>query len=102
MGVSVRWFSEQVRSGSLLGNLGPGSGVFSGNGSSFPLSQERRLCLLLVLPVLTGMGIRRCWPDITKRHGRTLLGFSIAVTVLGRVEFAVFATAYFLVQVPLL
>jgi bile acid:Na+ symporter, BASS family len=129
---------------------------------------------LLVLPVLTGMGIRRRWPGITKRHGRTLLGFSvaalaallgfvivreaaqfasdlieiaavaglltllafgagwtigwasgagatdrftvgmvfvvrnvgiataIAVTVLGRVEFAVFATAYFLAQVPIL
>jgi ACR3 family arsenite efflux pump ArsB len=27
---------------------------------------------------------------------------SIAVTVLGRVEFAVFATAYFLAQVPIL
>jgi hypothetical protein len=27
---------------------------------------------------------------------------AIAVTVLGRVEFAVFATAYFLAQVPLL
>jgi bile acid:Na+ symporter, BASS family len=133
-----------------------------------------QLSLLLVLPVLTGMGIRRRWPDITKRHGRALLGSSIAalaallgiiivqeaehfasaltdiaaagalltvlafgagwvtgwasaagatdrftvgmvfvvrnvgiatamaVTVLGRVEFAVFATAYFLVQVPLL
>jgi bile acid:Na+ symporter, BASS family len=133
-----------------------------------------QLFLLLVLPVLTGMGIRRRWPDITRRHGRSLLGFSIAtlaallgfiivqeaeqfagalseiaaaaalltvlafaagwvtgwvsgagapdrftvgmvfvvrnvgiataiaVTVLGRVEFAVFATAYFLAQVPLL
>jgi BASS family bile acid:Na+ symporter len=133
-----------------------------------------QLVLLLVLPVLTGMGIRRRWPDITRRHGRTLLGFSIAalaallgfvivreaeqfasalteiaaaaaaltvlafgagwatgwasgaratdrftvgmvfvvrnvgiataiaVTVLGRVEFAVFATAYFLAQVPIL
>jgi BASS family bile acid:Na+ symporter len=132
------------------------------------------LFLLLVLPVLAGMGIRRRWPDIAERHGRTLLGFSIAtlaallgfiiaqeaehfasaltdialavalltalafgvgwatgwasgagardrftvgmvfvvrnvgiataiaVTVLGRVEFAVFATAYFLAQVPLL
>jgi BASS family bile acid:Na+ symporter len=132
------------------------------------------LFLLLVLPVLTGMGIRRRWPDITKTHGRVLLGFSIAtvaallgfiivkeaehfasaltdiaaaaalltvlafgaglatgwtsgaraidrctvrmvfvvrsvgiataiaVTVLGRVEFAVFATAYFLAQVPIL
>src|SRR5262245_3416477 len=29
-----------------------------------------QLFLLLVLPVLTGMGIRRRWPDITKRHGR--------------------------------
>jgi BASS family bile acid:Na+ symporter len=133
-----------------------------------------QLCLLLVLPVLTGMGVRRRWPEITKRHGRSLLGFSIgalatllgfvivqeaehfasaltdiaaaadlltvlafgagwaigwasgaramdrftvgmvfvvrnvgiataiAVTVLGRVEFAVFATAYFLAQVPIL
>ncbi len=133
-----------------------------------------QLFLLLVLPVLAGMGIRRRWPDITRRHGRTLLGLSIAalaallgfvivqeaeqfasalteiaaaaalltvlafgagwatgwasaagatdrftmgmvfvvrnvgiataiaVTVLGRVEFAVFATAYFLTQVPIL
>jgi bile acid:Na+ symporter, BASS family len=133
-----------------------------------------QLFLLLVLPVLTGMGIRRRWPDVTRRHGRTLLGFSvaalaallgfiivqeaeqfasaltdiaaaaalltvlafgtgwamgrvcgagatdrftvgmvfvvrnvgiataIAVTVLGRIEFAVFATAYFLAQVPIL
>jgi BASS family bile acid:Na+ symporter len=131
-----------------------------------------QLFCLLVLPVLTGMGIRRRWPYITQRHGRTLPGFSIAtlvallgfvivreaeqfasaltdiaaasltvlafgagwaagwasgaratdrftvgmvfvvrnvgiataiaVTVLGRVEFAVFATAYFLAQVPIL
>lgn len=133
-----------------------------------------QLVLLLVLPVLCGMGIRRRWPEVTKRHARTLLGFSvatlaallgfiivqeaeqfasaltdlavaagvltvlafgagwatgwasaagaterftvgmvfvvrnvgiataIAVTALGRVEFAVFATAYFLAQVPLL
>jgi BASS family bile acid:Na+ symporter len=133
-----------------------------------------QLLLLLVLPVLSGMGIRRRWPDVTKGHARTLLGFSvatlaallgfiivqeaeqfasavadlavaagvltilafgagwatgwasaagatdcftvgmvfvvrnvgiataIAVTALGRVEFAVFATAYFLAQVPLL
>src|SRR5262249_56858391 len=32
----------------------------------------------LVLPVLSGMGIRRRWPDVTKRHARTLLGFSVA------------------------
>jgi len=38
-----------------------------------------QLVLMLVLPVLT-----------------------IAVTVLGQVEFAVFATAYFLAQVPIL
>jgi bile acid:Na+ symporter, BASS family len=131
-----------------------------------------QLVLLLVLPILTGMSIRRRWPDITRRHGRTLLGLSIAtladllgfiiaqeaehfasalteiasalltvlafgtgwatgwasaagvterftvgmvfvvrnvgiataiaVTVLGRVEFAVFATAYFLAQAPIL
>ncbi len=120
------------------------------------------------------MGIRRRWPNVTRRHARTLLGFSvaslvallgfiiaqaaeqfagavtdlavaagvltalafgagwatgwasgagvsdrftvgmvfvvrnvgiataIAVTALGRVEFAVFATAYFLAQAPLL
>jgi bile acid:Na+ symporter, BASS family len=133
-----------------------------------------QLFVLLVLPVLIGMGIRHRWPAITQNHGRTLLGFSIAaltvllgfiivqeaeqfasaladiavaaalltvlafgtgwamgrvcgagstdrftigivfvvrnvgiataiaVTVLGRVEFAVFATAYFLAQVPIL
>jgi BASS family bile acid:Na+ symporter len=133
-----------------------------------------QLVLLLCLPVLAGMGIRWRWPAITKRHGRTLLGLSIAalavllgmivgqetgqfasalaeivgaatfltvlafgagwatglasgggstdrftvgmvfvvrnvgiataiaVTALGRAEFAVFATAYFLAQVPLL
>jgi BASS family bile acid:Na+ symporter len=37
-----------------------------------------QLCVLLVLPVLTGMFTRRRRPDITRRHGRTLLGFSIA------------------------
>jgi BASS family bile acid:Na+ symporter len=148
-----------------------------GESTGFPVPYAvlaGQLFLLLVLPVLTGMGIRRRWPDITRRHGRTLLGFSIAalaallgfiivqeaeqfasaltdiavaaalltvlafgagwaigratgagatdcytagmffvvrnvgiataiaVTVLGRVEFAVFATAYFLAQVPLL
>jgi BASS family bile acid:Na+ symporter len=129
---------------------------------------------LLVLPVLAGMGIRRRWPALAERHGRSLLAFSIAtlaallgfiivqeaehfaralteivpavalltvlafgvgwttgwasgagatdrftvgivfvvrnvgiataiaVTILGRVEFAVFATAYFLAQVPIL
>lgn len=134
----------------------------------------RQLFLMLVLPVLFGMGIRQRWPDITKQHGRKLLAFTIAalamllgvvivqeaehfasafteigvasalltvlaftagwatawvsgatamdrftvgiafvvrnvglatavaVTVLGRVEFAVFATAYFLAQAPLL
>jgi bile acid:Na+ symporter, BASS family len=133
-----------------------------------------QLFVLLVLPVMIGMGIRHHWPAITQNHGRTLLGFSIAaltvllgfiivqeadqfanaladiavaaalltvlafgtgwgtarvcgagstdrftigmvfvvrnvgiataiaVTVLGRVEFAVFATAYFLAQVPIL
>jgi BASS family bile acid:Na+ symporter len=134
----------------------------------------RQLCLLLVLPVLIGMGIRQRWPEFTRRCGRGLLGVNIAalaallgfvtvqeaehfasaltdlaaavawltglafgvgwatgwasaagardrftvgmvfvvrnvgiataiaVTVLGRVEFAVFATAYFLAQVPIL
>lgn len=133
-----------------------------------------QLVLLLAAPVLSGMEIRRRWPEITKRHARTLLGVSvatlaallgiiitqeaeqfasafadlvaaaglltvlafgagwtsgwvggahaterfavgmvfvvrnvgiataIAVTALGRVEFAVFATAYFLAQVPML
>jgi BASS family bile acid:Na+ symporter len=133
-----------------------------------------QLSLLLVLPILTGMTIRRRWPDVSRRHGRILLGFSfaalvallafvivqqaeqfasmlanllstavlmtvlafgagwmtgwacgggasdrftigmvfvvrnvgiataIAVTILGKVEFAVFATAYFLAQTPLL
>lgn len=132
-----------------------------------------QLVLLLILPVLIGMSVRRCWPDITQRHGRVFLGSSIAalalllaliivqeakqfasaltdisaavvlltimafgagwvtgwsggakwtdrftvgmifvvrnvgiataiaVTVLGRVEFAVFATAYFLAQTPI-
>lgn len=133
-----------------------------------------QMALLLVLPVLAGMQIRRRWPNAARRHGKILLGFSvaalvallgiviakeaeqfasalvnllaaatlftvlafgagwmtgwacggevadrftigmvfvvrnvgiataIAVTALGRVEFAVFATAYFLVQVPVL
>jgi BASS family bile acid:Na+ symporter len=132
------------------------------------------LFVLLVLPVLAGMGVRRRRPNVAQRHGRILLGSSIAalaallgfiivqeaehfagsladiapavalltflafgagwatawargagamdrftvgmvfvvrnvgiataiaVTVLGRVEFAVFATAYFLAQVPIL
>jgi BASS family bile acid:Na+ symporter len=134
----------------------------------------RQLVLVLVVPVLGGMGVRRRWPDLAKRHGRSLLGLSVAtlaallgliivqegeqfaralvdiaaasllltvlafgvgwatgwasnaaaadrftvgmvfvvrnvgiatavaVTALGQAEFAVFATAYFLAQVPLL
>ena len=148
-----------------------------GEAAGFPVPfavLARQLVLLLVVPVLTGMDIRRRWPDITQRHGRTLLGLSIAalaallgfiivqeaehfasaladiavaaamltvlafaagwatgwssaagatdcfavgmafvvrnvgiataiaVTALGRVKFAVFATAYFLAQVPIL
>jgi bile acid:Na+ symporter, BASS family len=133
-----------------------------------------QLSLLLIVPVLTGMGLRHQWPNVAARHGRTLLGASIAalaaimamiiaqereqfahhlgeivvatavlsvlafgtgwligwlsaggasdrftvgmvfvvrnvgiataiaVTVLGRAEFAVFATAYFLAQAPML
>lgn len=133
-----------------------------------------QMALLLVLPVLVGMQIRRRWPNAPRRHGKILLGFgvaalvallgivisreieefasalanllaaailftvmafgagwmigwacagevanrftvgmvfvvrnvgiatAIALTALGRVEFAVFATAYFLVQVPVL
>jgi BASS family bile acid:Na+ symporter len=133
-----------------------------------------QLLLLLVVPVLLGMALRRYRPDFARRHEQTLLwasvaalaalvGFviaqeaehfigeaaelgwtvalltacaltagygtgwacggsaqdrrslamafvvrnvgiatAVAVTVLGRVEFAVFATAYFLIQVPLL
>jgi BASS family bile acid:Na+ symporter len=149
----------------------------NGASTSFPVPSgvlAGQLVLLLVLPVLSGMGIRRRWPDFTRRHARTLLGVSvatlaallgliilqeaeqfanafadlaaatgvltvlafgagwatgwtsaagaadrftvgiffvvrnvgiataIAVTALGRIEFAVFATAYFLAQVPLL
>jgi bile acid:Na+ symporter, BASS family len=151
------------------------SQVGESNSLPVPLAAlARQLFLLLVLPVLTGMGIRCRWPGITRRHGRTLMGCSIgalaallgfvivqeteqfasaltavaaaavlltvlafgagwaiawvstagamdrftvgmvfvvrnvglamaiAVTVLGRIEFVVFATAYFLVQLPLL
>jgi BASS family bile acid:Na+ symporter len=148
-----------------------------GGSAGFPVSLgvlARQLFLLLALPVLSGMAIRRRWPDVTKRHGRKLLGISVAslgvllllvivqeadrfttaaadiggatgvltalafgagyttgwasgadatdrftvgmvfvvrnvglataisVAALGRVEFAVFATAYFLAQVPIL
>jgi BASS family bile acid:Na+ symporter len=133
-----------------------------------------QLLLMLILPMLIGMFVRRTRPEFARRHGRTLLrlavvglaallalvvvqewdhlfgdfieislavalltgimlsvGFlagwacalgpgdcfalamvlvvrnvaiatAVAVTVLGRTEFAVFATAYFLNQVPLL
>jgi BASS family bile acid:Na+ symporter len=144
-------------------------------GFSAPLGMLMgQLFILLVLPVLGGMAVRRRWPDITRRHGRTLLGLgvasltallllvimneaeqfahafadlaaaasvltiagfgagwatgfvsgagasdrftvgmvfvvrnvgiatAIAVTALGRVEFAVFGTAYFLAQTPVL
>jgi BASS family bile acid:Na+ symporter len=37
-----------------------------------------QLVLLLVLPVLTGMAIRRRRPDITKRHAPGLLGIIVA------------------------
>jgi BASS family bile acid:Na+ symporter len=132
------------------------------------------LIVLLVVPVLCGMGVRRRWPGVAERHGKTLLRLSVvalvtllglvisleasrfvdnwpeiapaallltvlafgagwatgwasgaggsgrfamgmafavrnvgiatavAITVLGRAEFAVFATAYFLTQVPIL
>jgi BASS family bile acid:Na+ symporter len=144
-------------------------------GFSVPLGTlVGQLFLLLIFPIFTGMAIRRCRPEITARHGRALLAFSIvalvallaliiaeeaehfagaladiaatstlltglafgagwatgwmsgagpadrftvgmvfvvrnvgvatalAVTVLGRVEFAVFATAYFIAQAPIL
>src|SRR5215472_10133964 len=49
------------------------------NGFSLPFGVlAGQLFLLLVLPILAGMAIRRRWPDITQRHGRGLLGFSIA------------------------
>jgi BASS family bile acid:Na+ symporter len=148
-----------------------------GESSGFPVPPAvlaGQLFLLLVVPVLAGMAIRRRWPDITRRHGRAFLAFSIAaltallgfiivreaehfaraladiaaaaasltvlallagfgvawacgapaadrftlglvfavrnvsiatavaVTALGQLEFAVFATAYFLSQAPLL
>jgi BASS family bile acid:Na+ symporter len=133
-----------------------------------------QLFVLLILPVLAGMFVRRARPDFPRRHGRRLLALglvtlaaliglvvvrewdrlvgdfteislavtlvtvimggggwlvgwacalgptdrfafamvlvvrnvavatAVAVTVLGRIEFAVFATAYFLTQAPLL
>lgn len=133
-----------------------------------------QLIVLLILPILVGMGVRSRWPGLAMRHGKKLLvlglvalctlltlvifqqrerltsdffqitwavvllsaimigaglaisaicgwgersGFpvamvlavrnvtiaaAVAVTVLGRVEFAVFATAYFINQTPLL
>ncbi len=133
-----------------------------------------QLFVLLVVPVLGGMAVRRRWPNFAQRYGRVLLGFgvvslaallllvivneaeqfahafadlaaaagiltvvglgagwatcwasggkrtdrftvgmvfvvrnvgiatAIAVTALGRIEFAVFATAYFLAQTPIL
>jgi Sodium Bile acid symporter family len=51
-----------------------------GQPTSFPVPfgvLAGQLFLLLVLPVLAGMCIRWRWPDITKRHGRRLLGSSI-------------------------
>jgi predicted Na+-dependent transporter len=62
----------------------PGTGVLQtqdGESTGFPVPfglLAGQLFLLLVLPVLAGMGIRRRWPDATKRYRRTLLGFSIA------------------------
>lgn len=151
--------------------------ALGGESAAFPVPLAvlaRQLFLLLLLPILAGMGVRRRWPGITRRHGRALLGSSIvalavllaliiaqeaeqfagaladlsaavavltvlafgagwttgwaggagwtdcftvgmifvvrnvgvataiAVSVLGRVEFAVFATAYFLAQAPIL
>jgi BASS family bile acid:Na+ symporter len=132
------------------------------------------LLVLLVVPVLCGMSVRRRWPGVAERYGKTLLRLNVAalvtlqglvialesdrfadswpeiapaallltvlafgagwatglasgaggtdrfamgmvfavrnvgiatavaITVLGRAEFAVFATAYFLTQVPIL
>lgn len=151
--------------------------TLDGKSTGFPVPLALlagQLVLLLVLPILTGMGVRRRWPYITQRHGHALLGLSIAalavllaliivqeveqfasaltdisaamtfltvlafgagwatgwfsgarwtdrftvgmifvvrnvgiataiaVTVLGRIEFAVFATAYFLAQAPII
>jgi bile acid:Na+ symporter, BASS family len=154
----------------VLQALGGESIVFS-----VPLAMlAGQLFFMVLLPILTGMGIRRRLPDITRRHGRSLLvvniaalgvllGFvivmeaehfaialteiavaaslltalafvvgwavvwasgaqvtdcftvaivfitrnvgiatAVAVSVLGKTEFAVFATAYFLIQVPLI
>lgn len=133
-----------------------------------------RLVLMLLLPVLAGMGVRRFWPEFAARQGRTLrnlsfmgvtllivwiftsrraqlaadwqpallaglafmlpalalgmvlarvlrlgadegitagvvfaarnvgLATAIAITLLGRLEYAVFAAVYFLTEVPLL
>jgi BASS family bile acid:Na+ symporter len=36
-----------------------------------------QLFLLLVLPVLAGMGVRRRWPDIAERHGRSVFGLTL-------------------------
>ncbi len=151
--------------------------ALGGKSTAFPVPfavLASHLFLLLLLPVLAGMGIRRRWPEITQCHGRALLGAiiaalavllahiiaqeaeqfagaladlsvavdvltvlafgagwatgwssgagwtdcftvamifvtrnvgiatAIAVSVPGRVEFAVFATAYFLAQAPIL
>jgi BASS family bile acid:Na+ symporter len=136
--------------------------------------QAGQLLLMLVLPILAGMGFRYRWPDMAERHRRSFLAVSIAflvallvlviaqegkqfvsalssiavtvallttlafgagwgigwtsgapvpdrftvgmvfvvrnvgiataiaVTALGKMEFAVFATAYFLAQTPVL
>ena len=45
------------------------------------------LLVLLVLPVLCGMGVRSYWPSVNERYGKTLLRFNVAalVTLLGLV-----------------
>jgi predicted Na+-dependent transporter len=100
-----------------------------------------RLTLMLALPLLAGMALRRARPGFVERHANTArrvvlaaiacllayiwvtqyermaaewqqtavavvvfmaLAMAIAVTILNRIEYPVFAVAYFLTEVPLL
>src|SRR5262249_47778371 len=60
--------------------LQPGVGDSIAFSVSLPVLAGQ-LVVLLVLPVLVGMGIRQRWPDVAMRHRSALLGVSVVSLV---------------------
>lgn len=59
-----------------------------------------QLLLLLILPVSIGMILRHHWPDVTKRHGRILMGVSIAALATLLLAIIVQQANQFIVALP--